>query len=118
MNILDAFPHKYLKAIDIGHREYTVTIQELRTEMLRDPHTKQPAERYVLYFEGASKGLILSPPLAHALADLHGVDTDYWPGKRITLYVEFGIPAFGKLYDVVRIRTAMRSLRNDIPTED
>ncbi len=40
----------------------------------------------MIYFAGATKGVILSPTLTRQIAAIHGDDTEAWSGKRVQLY--------------------------------
>ena len=105
MNINDLFPSKYLRASDLGDRQFHVTMAGLRTEQMPKQGKKgQTEQKAILFFRGTEKGLILSATNARTIAELHGPETNDWPGKRITLYVEFNVEAFGKKYNVVRVR--------------
>jgi hypothetical protein len=76
----------------------------VRLEQVRNTRTQQHQLKPVLYFRGAKKGLILSAHNAHTIGTLYGPETEEWVGRRITLYVERGVEAFGRFYDVVRVR--------------
>lgn len=60
-------------------------------------------EKPVVYFEETDKGLLLNKTNANTIAQLHGPETDGWPGKQITLFatdVDFG----GKMTLAIRVR--------------
>ena len=85
MNVNDLFPSKYLKGADLKG-PVTVTIAKVQPESMYKPGEGQTTG-YVLYCEKASKGVILSRPLAMGIAQALGeTDTDKWPGRQVTLY--------------------------------
>ena len=102
MNILDAFPSKYLKARDLKGTEPTVTIARVELEVLG--RTREQC--LVAYFAGKTKGLKLNKTCALAIAAIAGSEeTERWAGTTIRLYAttaEFGKQA----YPVIRITAA------------
>lgn len=98
MHIHELYPSKWVKAYDLKNKQVTVTIKALAVEEVGAQGEKKP----VLWFEGASKGLILNKTCALAIARLHGPDTDAWAGKPVTLYPT-QVNAFGQTHDVVRV---------------
>jgi hypothetical protein len=101
MDINTLFPSKYLKGEDLGGREVTVTIKEMKIEKLGAGPDKE--DKPVLYFERATKSLILNRTNALVIADLYGPETSAWRGKRVTLYSE-RLRAFGKTHDAIRVK--------------
>jgi len=107
MNYQKFFPSKYLNSADLdGQGDVPVTIRELREEEVQNPEggTEQ---KPVLRFEGAEKGLILNRTNADTVAELHGPNVEGWTGKRIVLFIEKDVHAFGKRWDVIRIRNRL-----------
>ena len=104
MDINELFPSRYLKPADLGDQEYPVTIAAVGLEEVHLARTGRTEAKPVVYFERARKGLILSAHNAHAIAALHGPETDVWLGRRVILYLERNVEAFGQRYDVVRVR--------------
>jgi hypothetical protein len=84
MNISDAFPSKYVKAEDLGGRDVTVTIKTCTLEDIILGEEPKP----VLWFENASKGMVLNVTNARTLTKLYGPDTDAWAGRKIILRAE------------------------------
>lgn len=103
MNVNEIGDFKYMDAFDVGDRDITVTVKTIQKEGIERPGGDAD-EKGVMYFEKARKGLILSNTNLKTLARLYGPETDAWTGKRVTLYVERNVKAFGKLFDVVRVR--------------
>lgn len=85
MKVGEMFPSKYLKGSDLTG-PVTVTIAGIeKAELYRPGEGKTTA--WVLYCERASKGIILSRPLAAGIAQALGSDeTNDWPGRQIVLY--------------------------------
>jgi hypothetical protein len=57
----------------------------------------------VLYFQKATKGLVLNRTNAMTIAGLYGDESDDWTGKRISIYPT-RIRAFGAMQDTIRVR--------------
>jgi hypothetical protein len=101
-NINDAFPSKWLKAVDLQGHTPVVAITHVAFEVMgRSQETKA-----VVYFAGKAKGLKLTKTTAAAITLIAGSPlTEDWGGVRVQLYAtvaDFG----GQTYDVVRIRPA------------
>jgi hypothetical protein len=100
MRMSDIFPSKYVKAGDLQGRASTLTIKELRVEEMG--HGTEKERKPVLYFERASKGLVLNRTNATIIASLYGDESDYWAGKRISIYPT-KVRAFGSMQDCIRV---------------
>jgi|APSaa5957512622_1039677.scaffolds.fasta_scaffold125692_1 hypothetical protein len=103
MNINQFFPTTYIKASDLGDKEFHVTITGWRLEEMTDRNQRK-SQKPVLYFQGAGKGLVLIKHNAGVIGALYGPNLEDWVGKRITLYIERDVEAFGKIYDSVWVR--------------
>lgn len=101
MKISDLFPSKYVKAGDLNGRAVTLTIKELKIEKMG--HGAEEERKPVLYFDKATKGLVLNRTNAMIIAGLYGNETDDWRGKRITIYPT-KVRAFGAMHDAIRVR--------------
>ncbi len=85
MDVNQMFPSKYLKGAEL-RGPVTVTIAGIKQEQTYKPGTGQ-VDAYVLWCEKATRGIVLSRPLALSISEaLDEPDTDKWPGKAITLY--------------------------------
>lgn len=101
---LKFFPSNYVSVADLdGHGDVHVTIKGVKTEEVKNRDGKKEVCP-ILEFQNSKKGLILNRTCADVIAALYGTDTDRWVGRRITLFIEYGVEAFGKKWDVVRIR--------------
>ena len=93
---------KYLAGEMFSGREWTLTIEYVRTEEIRGH--KEVEEKPVMYFQEVQKGLVVNKTNAKYLIGLFGTDeTEDWRGKRITLYTE-KVNAFGKIHDAIRVK--------------
>jgi hypothetical protein len=101
MKISDLFPSKYVKASDLNGRTVTLTIKELRVEEMG--HGSEKERKAVVYFERATKGLVLNRTNAMIIAGLYGDESDDWRGCRITIYPT-KVRAFGSMQDCIRVR--------------
>jgi hypothetical protein len=99
LNIL--FPSKYVKAADLNGKTVTLTIARLVVEKLG--HGAEEEKKPVLYFEKATKGLVLNRTNAMIIGALYGEETDDWTGKRISIYPT-KVRAFGSMQDAIRVR--------------
>jgi len=102
MRISDIFPSKYVKAADLQGRTVILTIKELVVEEMSN-HANEKERKPVLYFERATKGLVLNRTNAVAIAALYGDEADDWRGKRISIYPT-RVKAFGSMQDAIRIK--------------
>ena len=80
MNINDAFPSDYLKAADLKGRDVNLTVSGVAIEKLGDD------TRPVVSFTGTKKKMTLNKTNANRIAAMHGLDTDDWLGKGITVF--------------------------------
>lgn len=95
-NLNAMFPSKYLKADDLksttgkGFREFSLTITGIKPEVLtskNDDGSEKKENKWVMYFKGAEKGMVVNKTNAQAISDYYGDDTDHWTGKKIILFV-------------------------------
>jgi hypothetical protein len=101
----------YISAMDLltddgnSYRSFEVEI-----ERIDDPRPIQLGPKTeslgVARFRGTKKGLILRNVHMRALVKTLGPDVDAMTGRRITLYVEEGVRAFGDVMDCVRVGKA------------
>lgn len=100
MNINKSFKSNYLRAADIESDNLTVTIEEVREEIIGQDKDSKP----VVYFKGLFPGLVLNKTNANTITEVLGTpETDEWIGRQITLYpaeVEYQ----GKMVESIRVR--------------
>jgi hypothetical protein len=107
MKISQLFPSKYVKAADLNGKTVTLTIAKLVVEELG--HGAEKERKPVLYFQKATKGLVLNRTNAMTIAALYGDESDDWEGKRISIYPT-RIRAFGAMQDTIRVREEIPAL--------
>lgn len=101
MKITDLFPSKYVKASDLNGKPVTLTIARLVVEKMG--HGSEQESKPVLYFQKATKGLVLNRTNAMIIAGLYGNESDDWGGQRITIYPT-KVRAFGTMQDAIRVK--------------
>jgi len=77
----EAFPSKYWKASDLSPRGKVFKIAKLQLERVG----LDQEEKYVLFFKGEDKQLILNITNWDAIAEFCGADSDTWTGRDIVL---------------------------------
>ena len=95
----EAFPSRFLKASDLPPRGKAFRIAKLQVERVGQDQT----EKYVLFFKGEDKQLILTITKWDAIAEFCGADSDTWTGKGIVLYPD-KTPFGGKMVDCIKVR--------------
>ena len=102
MHFEKLFPSRFVRASDIEDKgEVHLTVRGVRVEDVHNRENNTKEQKPILYFFGSNKGLVLNRTNAETIAKLHGPDTEQWAGKRISLYVERGVRAFGRVWDTV-----------------
>lgn len=94
--------------LDDGHGNHppiTVTIREVKQEMVMDPGTKKNESCLILKFaETKWKPMICNATNAKAISKATGSDyIQDWPGKQIQIGTE-RVKAFGELWDALRVK--------------
>jgi hypothetical protein len=107
MKISQLFPSKYVRAADLNGKTVTLTIAKLVLEELG--HGAEKERKPVLYFQKATKALVLNRTNAMAIVGLYGDESDEWPGKRIAIYPT-RIRAFGAMQDTIRVKEEIPAL--------
>lgn len=72
---------RFLKALDLGGKRFRVRIVRVGRDEVGDD-----GEKWVLYFEGAQKGLVLNKTNARTIAESYGDELEGWVGKDIFLF--------------------------------
>jgi hypothetical protein len=101
MKIGAAFPSKYIKAADLGGKEFTLQIATVKIEDVGGQNNEE--DRPVLYFVGRQKGVVLNRTNATAIAHRYGDDTDEWANKEVIIYPDTTMFQ-GKMVDCIRMR--------------
>jgi hypothetical protein len=117
MKVGAMFPSNYLKADDLGAKKVTVTMTEVKLEVMPQGDKE---EKPVLYFRNSKKGLVLNVTNAHTIAEAYGDDTDGWKGKQVILYVDNNVQYAGKRVKGLRVMvpTTKTQEPEDAPEED
>lgn len=84
MRVSDMFPSKYLKADDLQNKAHNVSIDRVCQEEIKGDDGLE--SKWIVYFQGREKGLVLNQTNAFSIAQLHGDDVGNWGGKPIELY--------------------------------
>lgn len=112
MNRNELFPSKYIKAADLGGKPLTVTIKSATIEALNNPNGGGQQDKLLLSFVNQAKKLVCNVTNYNSISDLHGDETDNWPGKRIELYPTKASMG-GKSFDAIRVRAPVSEALND-----
>lgn len=99
MKINEMFSSKYLKAADLGGKQYTVVVDRVLMEKI----VEEEPEKACIYFSGSDKGMVLNKTNALELASVYGEDTDLWVGKPVVLFTQ-KTQFQGKVVDGLRLR--------------
>lgn len=87
MKVHEMFPSRFATGHDLAG-PVTLTVARVAQETMR-PGGGQPVAKWVIYFAGAKRGVVLTRTLAYQIAQALGADdTDAWPGGKVTLYPE------------------------------
>lgn len=102
--INDAFPKPHLKAHDLGGRARVLTVSRFMMKELYDRKEKKRVPKPVLYFQGATKYLCLTPTTWEQIVTVTGEETaEKWVGKNLELYPTQETHG-GDTWQVIRIR--------------
>jgi hypothetical protein len=83
----DLYGSKYLSVADLKDREPRLKVGKVEVAELTDKSgvTKR---KYVVWFEGVTKALVINRTNAKKLADAYGKQTSNWIGQNVELYSE------------------------------
>lgn len=102
MKISKVFPSKYVAAADLNGKTVPLTIARVTMEEMIT-HDNKKVSKPVVWFEKATKGLVLNLTNAKIIATLYGDETDAWAGERISIYPT-RVKAFGVMQDAIRVK--------------
>ena len=97
VNINEAFPSNYIKAIDLSGQVVRVRIASAGYEEIGSDR------KLILHFENKEKGLVLNKTNGMAIASAFGPETDGWIGADIELF-SMKVPFNGQQVDAIRVR--------------
>jgi len=88
MKVSELFPRKYAVGADLEGKPVTLTISRVVIETMRPNPQADDQRKAVIYFKGATKGIILSSKkLAYQIAEIAGTEEmNDWPGTQVVLY--------------------------------
>lgn len=102
MKLGEVFTSNYLTSTDLHQQDVPVTITTVASKDFENDKGGKDM-KLIIGFKELEKSLVCNKTNATTIGDIHGDETDEWPGKRITLYeteVEFG----GKTTLGIRVR--------------
>jgi hypothetical protein len=103
MKISQMTESKYLKGGDVQPAKL-LTFRMFKKENVAKKD-EQPEFRWIAYFDGNDKGLVLNKTnLARAARAMGSEDTDDWIGKQIVAYFDENVEYQGKLVGGIRLR--------------
>lgn len=108
MKVSEAFPSKYLKAVDLNDQDIVATIKSVIMENIGQ--ADDPQEKLVLYFTDQDKGLVCNKTNAGVIAKLYGDDTESWIGKQVTLWPNHDVEFKGEIVSAIRIRSRLPAI--------
>lgn len=85
MNVFKLFG-EYISATDFEGKDVTLKIERVEHKEIEDEEKKTRAERWILYFEGARKPLLLNRTNATCIAAMFSSESEAWAGHRVTFY--------------------------------
>jgi hypothetical protein len=97
------FDAKWIKAWDLGGKEFTVEIAKVEAGFVEDKAKGTKDKRPIVWFKGAKKPFGCNKTNAQIIAGMYGNETKAWIGKSVTLFPTT-CQAFGKTEDCIRIR--------------
>jgi hypothetical protein len=111
----DLYGSKYLSAADLKDDEPRLKIGKVAVAELRDK-SGTTRRKYVVFFEGVDKGLVINKTNARRLAEAYGKQSTKWIGQIVQLYSEE--TDFGKGVRVRPMRTPVIPAKPDPDFDD
>jgi hypothetical protein len=104
MNIFSTNLFEFLSGEMIGDKEITLTIQDVREEMIDSARGSD--EKPVVSFVERKKKWVLNKTSARFLAETLGQETDNWRSHRVVLHAPY-VVAFGRNVRALRIKDVL-----------
>lgn len=98
----DIFQSKYLSQDDLHGQDVVLVIKSAQIEEVGTEES--PEQKLTLYFENATKGMVVNVGNFDTIEVLHGEDTDSWIGKAITVFVDPNVMFGRKKVGGIRVR--------------
>src|SRR5882672_2175573 len=95
---------KFLRKEDFDE-DRVLTIKGLRLEDMPSDQSREPQQKWVLYFREEPKGMALSVTTIRVLEQAYGSDSDHWIGNKVMVYVDPNVSFGGKIVGGLRLRT-------------
>lgn len=110
MDISQVFPSKFLAHADLKGQDHTLTIRGITMEEVGRGDIKP-----VVYFQGATKGMVFNKTNSNTVAHFLGNETDNWVGKQITIGVAWAQNPNGEQVQTIRVRPQMADQPSNAP---
>lgn len=102
--VKDMIQSKFLRKEDFDE-DRVMTIKGLRLEDMPSDQSREPQQKWVLYFREEPKGMALSVTTIRVLEQAYGSDSDHWVGNKVMVYVDPNVSFGGKIVGGLRLRT-------------
>jgi len=113
MKITASGTSKYLKKEEVPQPRL-LTVKAIKMENLGTE--SDPEKKWVMYFEGEEKGLVLNKNnIQRATTAFKSDDSDDWVGRQIVLYVDHNVEFGGKMVGGLRIRPTKQDMAKEEP---
>lgn len=107
------FPSDYIAAEDCKGKDVTLTISNVTVEDLKVKGGSKE-QKFILYFKGTDKKLVLNKTNATTIAKIYGGEATQWVGEKITIFPT-QCQAFGETTTCIRIREQRPGGRQNVP---
>ncbi len=103
--VSDMIVSKFLRKEDF-EEDRVMTIKGVKLE---DMPGDSGDQKWVLYFNGESKGMAMNITTIRVLEQAYGDDTDHWVGNKVMVYVDPNVSFQGKIVGGLRLRTPKKA---------
>lgn len=101
------FNNDYLGAWSLEEdQDKDVTITKTGTTLVKSGQNPKGEECPIVFFEEFDIPMVLNSTNCKTIESIYGPIVEDWVGKKVTLYVQGGIKAFGTITEALRIRKA------------
>src|SRR5262245_16290941 len=94
-----AYGSKFLGVVDVGTRKIKTKISKIRKDEIKDRDSGKPRARFLVWFDGIDKPLILNPTNKNTLVAAFGKAAAGWIGATVGVFVDpnvqFGVQRTG-----------------------
>jgi hypothetical protein len=106
MKTSDMFPSKYMKGSDLKGETPTYEISSITQEEVGQDRE----QKFIAYFKGQQKGVVLNKTNCEVLEMLYGDDSDDWVGEPVLLFT-MPVTFNGKTTNAIRFRAPKKSAK-------